>query len=99
MLAYTPGMPVGYDVVLTLLSLVAATVVTGIGFAAVVYGSWRWRAAAGGFIVGGGIACMHFTGMSALEIPGHVEWHPGLVLASVAFGARCARYHAPTHKY
>ena len=86
MLAYTPGMPVGYDVVLTLVSLVAAALVTGIGFAAVVYGSSRWRAPTGGFIVGFGIACMHYTGMWALEIPGHVEWHAGLVLASIVLG-------------
>src|ERR1044072_2276750 len=34
MLAYSAGVPVGYDVVLTMLSLLAAAAVTGVGFAA-----------------------------------------------------------------
>ena len=87
MLAYTPGLPVGYDVVLTLLSLVVAALVTGMGFAAVVYSRSHWRAPVGGLIVGFGIACMHYTGMWALEIPGHVEWSTGLIIASVVLGA------------
>jgi diguanylate cyclase (GGDEF)-like protein/PAS domain S-box-containing protein len=43
----------------------------------------RWL---GGAIVGGGIAVMHYTGMAAFEIPGHIHWDPLLVIASIALG-------------
>src|SRR3954469_12751187 len=39
MLAYEPGVPVGYDVTFTLLSLLLACVITGVGFATAVYAS------------------------------------------------------------
>src|SRR3972149_1405470 len=54
MLAYDPGMAVGYNVTLTLLSLLAAAIITGLGLALAVYGSERWGAAAGGALVGAG---------------------------------------------
>jgi diguanylate cyclase (GGDEF)-like protein/PAS domain S-box-containing protein len=85
-LAYNPPVTVAYNVFLTSLSLVAAAVVTGGGISAVVYGSVRHRAAVGGAIVGGGVACMHYLGMWALELPGHIMWSLDLVTASVLFG-------------
>ena len=45
-----------------------------------------WRPAAGGAIIGGGIGLMHYTGMSALVVPGTLHWEPGVVLASLAIG-------------
>src|SRR5262249_11233383 len=30
---------------------------------------------------------MHYMGMWALDVPGHISWSPGLVIASVAIGA------------
>jgi diguanylate cyclase (GGDEF)-like protein/PAS domain S-box-containing protein len=86
MLAYDPGVVVGYGVVLTILSLVAAITVTSGGFALAVSGGARWAAAVGGAIVGGGVACMHYLGMSALELPGRVTWDTDLVTASIALG-------------
>jgi diguanylate cyclase (GGDEF)-like protein/PAS domain S-box-containing protein len=86
MLAYDPGVVVGYGVVLTIMSLVAAITVTSGGFALAVSGRARWAALAGGAVVGGGVACMHYLGMSALELPGHVTWAAGLVAASVLLG-------------
>ena len=70
MLAFSPAIPSGYNVALTLLSLVAAIMLTGIGL------GWRCRGRCtaqswlGGAIVGGGIATMHYTGMAAFEIQG-----------------------------
>jgi diguanylate cyclase (GGDEF)-like protein len=86
MLAYDPGIAVSYDVGLTVLSLLAAAVVTTIGLGVGVYGSHRWSAPVGGGIIGGGVACMHYLGMSALELPGRVTWAPDLVIASIAVG-------------
>ena len=86
MLAYEPGMPIAYSVSLTALSLAAAALVTGSGLSIAVYWPSRFAAALAGAVVGGGIAAMHYTGMFAVEIPGHVTWQPTLVLASIVFG-------------
>src|SRR6266700_2143668 len=86
MLAYDPGIGIGYDVWLTALSLVAAAAVTCIGLAAAVYGPVPWGAAIGGGIVGAGVAGMHYTGMSAVALPGRISWDPMLVTASIALG-------------
>jgi len=86
MLAYDPGVSIAYNIALTALSLVAAALVTAGGLAVAVYVPARWSAPLGGAIVGGGIACMHYTGMWAVELPGRVTWWPGLVAVSVALG-------------
>jgi len=83
MLAYDPGVVVGYGVVLTVMSLVAAIAITSCGLAVAVNGRAAWTAPLGGAIVGGGVACMHFLGMWALELPGHVAWSADLVVASI----------------
>jgi diguanylate cyclase (GGDEF)-like protein/PAS domain S-box-containing protein len=83
MLAYDPGVVTGYGVVLTVMSLVAAIVITSCGLAVAINGRAAWTAPLGGAIVGGGVACMHFLGMSALELPGHVTWSIDLVVTSI----------------
>ncbi|HKA82126.1 MAG TPA: MHYT domain-containing protein [Xanthobacteraceae bacterium] len=86
MLAYEPGISVAYNLGLTALSLVVAAVVTGAGLSVGVYVPQRWGAPVAGAIVGGGIACMHYTGMWAVELPGRITWLPGFVLVSVLLG-------------
>jgi methyl-accepting chemotaxis protein len=86
MLAYDPGVSIAYNIGLTALSLLAAGVVTAAGLAVPVYVPARWSAPLGGAIVGGGIACMHYTGMWAVELPGRVTWWPGLVAVSIVLG-------------
>jgi nitrogen fixation/metabolism regulation signal transduction histidine kinase len=86
MLAYEPGIPTAYDLSLTLLSLVMAAAVTGLGLSVAVYCTRRWSAVLGGGIVGGGIASMHYLGMWALEVPGRVTWWLDLVVVSIALG-------------
>jgi PAS domain S-box-containing protein len=86
MLAYEPGVATAYHVGLTISSLVAAVAVTTIGLGIAAVGSNALSAPVGGGIVGGGIACMHYLGMFALELPGRVAWSPDLVAVSVVFG-------------
>ena len=86
MLAYEPGVAVGYSILATLLSFVLAGIITGVGFAITVYGPGQWGPTAGGAIVGGGVAVMHYLGMYALEVQGYVEWSWPLVAASVLVG-------------
>jgi PAS domain S-box-containing protein len=86
MLAYEPGIPIAYNIGLTAFSLLAAAIVTAGGLAAAVFVPSRIGAAIGGGIIGGGVACMHYLGMSAVELPGHVDWDLPLVFASIAIG-------------
>ncbi|SDG99058.1 diguanylate cyclase (GGDEF) domain-containing protein [Bradyrhizobium sp. Rc2d] len=93
MLAYEPGVTTGYGIVLTALSLATAMLLTSGGFGVAVGDSGRWRAAAGGVIIGGGIASMHYLGMWALEVPGRVAWSLDLVFVSIILGM-CLGYAA-----
>jgi diguanylate cyclase (GGDEF)-like protein/PAS domain S-box-containing protein len=87
MLAFTPGIPSGYNIIVTVLSLVAAILLTGAGLAVSLTPNWRHGPWVGGAIVAGGIAAMHYTGMAAFEIAGIILWDPVLVAASVVLGA------------
>jgi diguanylate cyclase (GGDEF)-like protein/PAS domain S-box-containing protein len=86
MLAFSPGLPTAYNLTLTLLSLIAAILLTGTGLAVAVMADWRVAPWLGGAMVGGGIAAMHYTGMAAFEIQGRITWDPPLVAASIALG-------------
>jgi PAS domain S-box-containing protein len=86
MLAYDHGIGAGYNLVLTILSLVIAVLITGAGLGTALRNLGRWTSVFGGAAVGGGIAAMHYTGMMALELPGRITWAPNLVLASIALG-------------
>ena len=87
MLAFAPGIPSGYNVTLTLLSLIAAIVLTGIGLNVALSRMLPGSAWLGGAMVGGGIATMHYTGMAAFEVQGRIVWDPVLVIVSIAAGA------------
>ncbi|QIO30648.1 EAL domain-containing protein [Bradyrhizobium sp. 1(2017)] len=93
MLAYEPGVTTGYGIALTALSLATAMLLTSGGFVVAVGDCGRWRAGAGGVIIGGGIASMHYLGMWALEVPGRVAWSLDLVIVSVMLGM-CLGYAA-----
>jgi diguanylate cyclase (GGDEF)-like protein/PAS domain S-box-containing protein len=86
MLAFSPGIPSGYNISLTLLSLVAAVLLTAAGLAVALLPNWRPGPWLGGAIVAGGIAAMHYIGMAAFEIQGFVVWDPTLVVASILLG-------------
>jgi len=86
MLAYIPGAGAGYDLALTVLSLVFAMVMTGVGISIALWNGGTRAAAVGGVIVGCGIAAMHFTGMLALELPGKIAWSLDLASASIVLG-------------
>src|SRR6185437_7335342 len=86
MLAYSPGVAIEYHLGLTAYSLGAAVSITMLGFAAATYIPARWSAPLGGAIVGAGGLCMHYIGMWAMEVPGHLIWSRGLIIASVLLG-------------
>ena len=84
MLAFSPGMPAAYNVELTVLSLIVAIAITGLGLAIAIMK--RWTAALGGGLLGGGIAAMHYIGMAAFEVPGRIDWDASLVRTSILLG-------------
>jgi diguanylate cyclase (GGDEF)-like protein/PAS domain S-box-containing protein len=87
MLAFSPGIPSGYNIALTALSLMAAILLTGGGLAIAMIPGLRAGPALGGAVVAGGIAAMHYTGMAAFEIAGIVVWDFTLVAWSIVLGA------------
>ena len=85
MLGYDPGIVVGYDLARTALSLVIAMALTTAGFLAAIQSRSRSRRATAALLVGGGIATMHYVGMSAVEFPGTFSWRIGYVALSLLF--------------
>src|ERR1700760_1549809 len=72
MLAFEPGIAVGYNVSLTVLSLFAAIMLTALGLYVALLPAFRIGPALGGAIVAGGIASMHYLGMAAFDVAGHL---------------------------
>jgi diguanylate cyclase (GGDEF)-like protein/PAS domain S-box-containing protein len=95
MLAFTPGIPSGYNIFLTVMSLIAAILVTGAGLAVSLTPKWRHGPWLGGTIVAGGIAAMHYTGMAAFEIQGVVLWDSTLVVVSIVLAAVIGAFALP----
>jgi len=90
MLAYQPNLPIGYEISLTVASLVVAVIGMGIGFAVPVIQPTRLVAAAGGALTGLSVAALHFTGIAAVRAQAHIEWDYRYVAASILIGAVAA---------
>ncbi|WP_162901413.1 MHYT domain-containing protein [Breoghania sp. L-A4] len=86
MLAVRLDIPVGYDVLLTLVSALVAALVVGAGLCCGrVLRLGRWSLGIGGAAMGAGIAGMHYIGMAALTGV-TCTFDPVMVSASVAVG-------------
>ncbi|HET9767976.1 MAG TPA: MHYT domain-containing protein [Thermoanaerobaculia bacterium] len=83
MIACSLPVPVGYDVTLTLGSLLVAVVVTGIGLHTVSVAPGTGRLLAGGTFTGLGVAAMHYTGMAAMRLDATIAYQTASVVASV----------------
>jgi two-component system, sensor histidine kinase and response regulator len=85
MLAFSLPIRVSYDVGITVLSLVIAVAVSAFALYTVSGAELGWRRlAAGGVLMGLGIAAMHYTGMAALQLHPRPTYDPLLFAASVA---------------
>ncbi|MBX9456602.1 MAG: EAL domain-containing protein [Rhizobium sp.] len=87
MLAYDPGVVIGYQVQLSLISLAMAMVATFAAVSSAVFLSGASAFLAGGLLFAAGVASMHYTGMMAIEIPGKITWSAGHIVASILIGA------------
>jgi NO-binding membrane sensor protein with MHYT domain len=87
MLAYHMPMEAGYDPFLTLLSFFLAVLVVGIGYGVMtLLPTSAAHDGAAAIFTGGGIAGMHYVGMSALTGPLHLGYQAGWVAASIVIG-------------
>lgn len=86
MLAFKPNLPTGYDLSLTILSLVAAVIVLSLAFLISVDRRLPAAPLLGGGMVGLAIALMHYLGMAAFQVSGHIRWDMSLVVWSIGLG-------------
>jgi diguanylate cyclase (GGDEF)-like protein/PAS domain S-box-containing protein len=87
MLAFNAGLPSGYNITLTFLSLIAALVLTGAGLSVAVIWNGLAVTALGGAIIAGGIGVMHYIGMAAYQFEGTIQWNTNIVAVSILTGA------------
>ncbi|MGD0702208.1 MAG: MHYT domain-containing protein [Trebonia sp.] len=85
MLGFTiPGQTILYNVPLTIVSMLIAIVVVGVGLFIVGFGDGGWRPLLlGGVIVGIGVATMHYLGMEAMSMPDTMRYNVPLFVMSV----------------
>ncbi|MFK8332300.1 putative bifunctional diguanylate cyclase/phosphodiesterase [Pseudomonas sp. BJa5] len=93
MLAFSLPIPLGYDLGLTLLSLLIAGLSSGFALWLVSQPSLPWtQLGLGALIMGAGISSMHYTGMAALLMTPGIDYDPTLFGLSlvIAVGASAA---------
>jgi len=84
MLAFKLPIELGYDITLTLLSLLTA--ILSSGFALWLVSQPRlpaWQLAFGALVMGAGISAMHYTGMAALRMQPGINYDPTLFVTSL----------------
>ncbi len=88
MLAFRPDLPVAYEMLQTVLSLVVAMAVTGLGFAIGARPTrHRLRAAVlGGVVIGLGVFFMHFVGMAAVVMPATLSYDRVYAIVALLVG-------------
>lgn len=86
MLSFKIGMPAGYDLQVTLVSLGIAVLIVGAGLYFAAVGTRRSDVVVGGAVVGIGISAMHYIGMAALLLGGQIIWDSTLVASSLLLG-------------
>lgn len=83
--------PISYDIPLTLLSLVVAIVMVGVGVFMVGYrGANRLTLLTAGTLTGLGVAAMHYIGMAGMRLHGRMEYDTVIVGVSIAIAVVAA---------
>jgi signal transduction histidine kinase len=82
-LGYQSGLPVAYDLSLTVLSAIIAASLCAVGFRLALSPA---GAAVGGAVTGAAISAMHYVGMAAVRIPADAHWDISYVIASLVIG-------------
>ena len=87
MLAYMPGVPLGFEPVLTVASWATAVIGMGVGFAVPVLQPGRAAAVAGGGLAGMAVSAMHFMGIGAMRAQAQMTWDERYVAAALVICA------------
>nr|WP_329295770.1 MHYT domain-containing protein [Streptomyces sp. NBC_01455] len=83
--------PIGYNMPLTLLSLVVAILMVSVGVFIVGYrGAGRGTLGLAGLTTGLGVAGMHYIGMASMEFEGSLDYQPVVVALSVVIAVAAA---------
>jgi NO-binding membrane sensor protein with MHYT domain len=91
MAAYETPLYITYAVVPTLVSLVLAVLITGLGFRIVARGPRRpANLLRGGMVVGLGVVVMHYMGMTGMTLRAMMEWDGQIVLLSIVIAVVAA---------
>jgi diguanylate cyclase (GGDEF)-like protein len=91
MLAFNLPIPMGYDVPVTLLSMLIAILVSGFALYVVSRATLSWkRLLVAGVLMGSGICAMHYTGMAAMQMSPPIRYDVTLFAASVAIAIAAA---------
>ena len=86
-----PNATITYDLTTTLISMLIAILVVGVGLSIAVNGRATPAALiSGGVITGLGVASMHYLGMSAMRMPASQHYRPLIVLASIVIAVVAA---------
>jgi PAS domain S-box-containing protein len=84
MLAFVMPLPMEFDIGLTVLSLLVAVAVTGVGFHVIsTHDATPLQLALSGSFMGLGIVAMHYTGMAAMRVPADLRYDPVFVALSI----------------
>lgn len=86
MLGFTvPGQTIVYNAPVTLISMLLAVIVVGVGLFIVGFSNTGGMLPilTGGLIIGIGVATMHYVGMAAMQMPDMVKYNIPLVVLSV----------------
>ncbi|WP_395337220.1 EAL domain-containing protein [Novosphingobium sp. BL-8H] len=83
MLGYDPGFVVGYDLGGTATSLCIVLVTSVAALVVAAHYPSRLGYVAGALLMGGGVATMHYVGMTALEMPARIRWDAAYVAVSI----------------
>ena len=91
MLAFHLPVPQGYDLLITLYSLLIGIAASGYALYLVSRPQLgRWKLAGGAGVMGTGIASMHYVGMSAMQMEPPIEYDPGWFVASIVIAMAAA---------
>ena len=107
MLAWNPGLTVGYQWVSTLLSLVVAVATSAGALGYMAAGRFSYaRLLVAGPLAGAGVSAMHFMGMGAMQFGGYLQWQWGTVALAIGIAVVAAtaalwlafHVHRSTHR-
>ena len=88
LLAFQPGISIGYDPALTGGAFFVAVLLSTIGLAVAAYGPGH-SGLVGGGIIGLAVVAMHFTAMASLKIAGKITWNPTLLAMGAVLCITC----------